>query len=192
MPTKWFAAIGTGLFLAATAAFGGLATAAEPPIPTADAGDDIVVDPFTVVLDRAVLLDEFPEAGVYVDPEKNERVLAVQLDVVNTWTEPLAARSENGLIGAVRVEGLGLADSAAHYDDATVGPILQPGVHAPIVLTWVIDGDRFADGDEIDVSVNTLSLYTGSFVTSGQWWTDPVAAVEVTLVADDVGAGAGG
>ena len=58
-------------------------------------------------------------------------------------------------------------------------------------LTWVIDGDAFSDGDEIVVSVNTMTLYTGSFVTSGQWWNDPVPSARVSLVATDVGAGAG-
>lgn len=191
LPTRWFAGIATGLFLAVTAAFGGLATASEPPVPTAEADEAIVAAPFTVTVERAVLLDEFPEAGVYVDEEEGERVLAVQLDVVNTWTRPLAAQSENGLTGAIRVEGLGPADSAAHYDDATRNPRLQPGVSAPIVLTWVIDGDAFSEGDEIVVSVNTMTLYTGSFVTSGQWWNDPVPSARVSLVATDVGAGAG-
>lgn len=189
LPTRWFAAIATGLFLAGTAAFGGLATAAEPPVPTAEPGQAIVADPFSVTLERAVLLDEFPEAGVYV--EDGERVLAVQLDVVNEWTEPLAAASEDALLSTVRVEGLGFADSAAHYDDATKSPRLQPGVDAPIVLTWAVPADRFADGDTISIVLNRMTLYTASFVASGRWWNDPVPSATVDLIATDAGAGAG-
>jgi len=138
-------------------------------------------------VERAVLIDEFPEAGIYV--EDGQRVLAVQLEVVNTWTEPIAALSEEGLTGAVRVQGLDPAESAARYDDATGNPRLQPGVPAEIVLTWAIEPEDFSEGDEIVVTVNTMSLHVGSFVASGQWWTDPVPAAEVTVAAEDVGSG---
>lgn len=187
VPTKWFAAIGTGVFLAATAAFGGLATAAEEPVPSAAPEQEVIAKPFTVSVERAVLIDEFPEAGIYV--EDGQRVLALQLEVVNTWTEPLAAGSKDSLAGAVRVQGLDLAESTARYDDATGNPRLQPGVPAEIVLTWAIDPEEFSEGDEIVVTVNSMSLHVGSFVASGQWWTDPVPAAEVTVVAEDVGSG---
>ncbi|MET0297593.1 MAG: hypothetical protein ABW024_09340 [Microbacterium sp.] len=189
VPTRWFAAIGTGLFLAVTAAFGGLATAAEPEVPVAETDQAIVAAPFTVTVERAVLLDEFPEAGVYV--EDGERVLALQLEVVNDWTEPLAAGSEDSLADTVRVEGLDVAASAAHYDDATINPRLQPGVPTTVVLTWAVDADRFAEGDEIEVAVNSMTLYTAGYVASGRWWTDPVATATVAVPLTDAGAGAG-
>src|SRR5688572_26515536 len=79
VPTRWFTGIGTALFLVATAAFGGLATAAEPEITALAPGEAHRNDQLSMTIERAVLVDEFPEAGVYVDD--GERVLAVLLTV---------------------------------------------------------------------------------------------------------------
>jgi hypothetical protein len=60
------------------------------------------------------------------------------------------------------------------------------------VLTWAVDESRFEDGDDIEVVINSMTLYTGSYVASGQWWTDPVATATVTTSLTDAGEGAGG
>jgi hypothetical protein len=188
VPTRWFAGIGTALFLAATAAFGGLATADEPEVAALEPGDTHTNDQLSLTLERAVLLDEFPEAGVYVD--EGERVLAILLTVENRWTEPLAASGDSSVTQSLSVEGVPDAPvSVARYDDATVAPWLQPGVPAQLVLVWAIEQDRLEDGQELEVTLNDMTLHTGSFVASGQWWTDPVAAATVTVEIEDVGAG---
>lgn len=189
VPTRWFAAIGTGLFLAATAAFGGLATAAEPgPAVLAD-GATHRNDQLSIQVERAVLIDEFPDAGVYV--EDGERVLALVVTVENEWTQPLPTSPGTSVAKSFTIEGLTDGpDSTARLDDATVGPWLQPGVPAQIVVTWAVDADRFEADQTLTVTLNDLTLYTGSFVTSGQWWTGPVPAATTTVVIEDVGAGA--
>lgn len=190
VPTRWFAAIGTGLFLLATAAFGGLATAAETPVAELALGAEHTNDQVSVTVDRVVLIDEFPEAGVYV--EGGERVLALVVTARNEWIQPLRASGGSSVTQTFSVEGLGDTppDSVARYDDATIGPWLQPGVPAQIVLTWAVDADAFADGDDVAVTVNDMTLHTGSFVADGQWWTDPVPAATVVVPVEDVGAGA--
>jgi hypothetical protein len=188
VPTRWFAGIGTALFLAATAAFGGLATAAEPAITELEAGATHQNDQLSIAIERAVLVDEFPEAGVFVDD--GERVLAVLATVENRWTEPLAAYADSSVTGSIEPAGLdGSPDSVARYDDATVNPWLQPGVPAQIVLAWAVDADAFEDAQEVEITLNDMTLHTGSFVANGQWWTRPVAAASVTIAIEDLGAG---
>jgi hypothetical protein len=190
VPTRWFAGIGTALFLAATAAFGGLAAVAEPGPTTLEAGVEHRSDEFAITVERAVLLDEFPEAGVFVDEDENERVLAVQIGIENLWTEPLQAGPLT-LTKSLAVEELGESpmESVARFDDATISPWLQPGVPAEIVLTWIFEEGDLVDGDILHLTLSDLSLYTGSFVTTGQSWEDPVPAATLTLVVTDAGSG---
>jgi hypothetical protein len=188
VPTRWFAGIATALFLASTAAFGGLATAAPAPITALEPGDEHRSDQRALTVQRAVLVDEFPEAGVLA--EDGERVLALVLSVENSWDEPLAASPGSSVIDSIAVEGLSAPpDSVARYDDATINPVLQPGVPAQIVLAWAVDAQAFADARRLTVTLNDMTLHTGSFVANGQWWTDPVASATVTVAVDDIGAG---
>ena len=138
VPTRWFAGIATGLFLAATAAFGGLATVSEPEIAAIQPGDEHQNDQLSITVERAVLLDEFPEAGVYV--EDDEDVLALQIGVENRWTEAISAGPAGSVARTVRIAELADTEreSVARYDDATTSPWLQPGVPAELVITWVV------------------------------------------------------
>lgn len=188
VPTRWFAGIGTGLFLVATAAFGGLATAATPPITALAPGEQHRNDQLVITVERAVLVDEFPEAGVFVDD--GERVLALLLSVENVWDEPLSASPSSSVVDSVTVEGLpDPPDSVARSDDATINPVLQPGVPAQIVLAWAVDAGAFIHAQSLQITLNDMTLYTGSFVANGQWWTDPVAAATLSVAVEDIGAG---
>lgn len=190
VPTRWLAGIATGLFLLATAAFGGLATAAPPELAQLEPGEPHVTDQRSLTVQRAVLIDELPEAGVSV--EEGERVLALVVDVENAWDEPQRSFGADSIGDSFAVEGMDPdADSSvARLDDATKGPILQPGVPAELVYAWAVDADDYAAGDELAVTLRELSLYTGSFVMTGQTWTDAVAAATMILEIEDVGAGA--
>lgn len=191
VPTKWFAAAGTVLFLAATAAFGGLATAEEPRPVELAAGEEHRNDQLAVTVQRAVLIDELPEAGIRVEP--GQRVLALIVDVENLWTEPLmTARGYSVRTAVVLERGSELleADEVARPDDGTFGPWLQPGVPATVVLAWGVDARSYREGQELRFVVRDETLYTASFVASGQSWEDPVAAAYVAVAVEDVGAGA--
>lgn len=177
VPTKWFAAIGTGLFLAATAAFGGLATAAAEPIAELEVGETHTGPLYALSVDRAYLFDELSEAGAY--PGDGQRVLALRVAVENVWTSP------EGLSGmretlSVSVAGAELT-SMARIDDGTTTVRLQPGVPAEVVVAWLVPDDALTDGDEVTVTVSDPTLRTGQAVTAGQWWDDPTPAAQVTM-----------
>ncbi|WP_228484682.1 hypothetical protein [Microbacterium cremeum] len=190
MPTKWFVGIATGVFLVATAAFGGLATAAPPELAKLEPGEAHVTDQRSLTVTRAVLIDELPGVGVY--PEEGERVLALVVDVENRWDEPQKAEGSDSIGASFTIGGMDTdaESSVARFDDATRSPELQPGVPAELVYAWAVDADEYEAGEELTVMLRELSLYTGSFVMTGQTWTDPVTVATMTLEIEDVGAGA--
>lgn len=190
VPTKWFAGIATGVFLAATAAFGGLATATEAGPVELEAGEEHLNEQLAITVQRAVLIDELSETGVTVEP--GQRVLALVVDAENRWTEPLPTRRGYSLSSSIALADRPAEEPGgiARFDDSTWSPWLQPGVPMTAVLAWVVDDDDYADGDELRVVLNDEALYTGSFVTSGQSWDDPRPAAIVTVPIADVGAGA--
>jgi hypothetical protein len=190
VPTRWFAGVATAAFLAATAAFGGLATAAPPELEQLEPGEPHMTDQRSLTVKRAVLIDELPGSGV--SPEEGQRVLALIVDVENTWDEPQGSSGTESIGDSFVLESIDAEaeSSVARLDDATLSPDLQPGVPAELVYTWVVDADAYAAGDELTVTLRELTLYTGSFVMTGQTWTDPVATATMTIEIEDVGAGA--
>lgn len=189
VPTSWFTGIATALFLGATAAFGGLATAAPPPVADLEVGEEHSNKQLSITIERIVLIDEFAEAGVFVD--EGERVLAVLVRVQNAWSQPLAASPVSSVTQSLQIDRLEGAppESVARYDDATLSPWLQPGVPAQLVIAWAVGADEFDDAQQLTVTLNDMTLHTGSFVANGQWWTAPVPAATVTVAIDDIGAG---
>lgn len=191
VPTGWFAGILTGVFLAVTAAFGGLAAVAAPPIPELALGETHENDQFAITVERAVLIDELPDAGITVEP--GQRVLALVVTAENRWDRAQPAHSTGGLSAAVRIAQLG-EDTApaavARFDDATTSAYLQPRVPAQLVLTWAVDAAQFAADDELTVELRDLTLHEGKLVTYGRWWDTPVTAARLTVAVTDVGAGA--
>jgi hypothetical protein len=186
VPTRWFAGIATGAFLLITAAFGGLATAPPPAPAKLEPGEAHITAERSLTVQRAVLIDELPDAGVLT--EAGERVFAIVADVENEWDRPVSA-GFGGIGSSLRIEGVDTEVSAARYDDTTSSPQMQPHVPAQIVFAWAVPAHAFAAGDEVPVTLYARSLYTGSFVTTGQWWTDPVRDAIVTVEVEDVGAG---
>ncbi len=186
VPTAWFATIGTGLVLAATAAFGGLDTAPAPQPVAVEPGAPFDTEPFVLTATRAVLSDELSLAGAY--PADGQRVLAVLIEVENT--HGTAQSSMQSLAHAVTVS---VTDepvaTIARTDDETLSPWLQPRVPAEVVLTWLVDAEELKGGDPVTVTLHDLTLHTGSFVAAGQWWTDPRPAATLALTVEDRGAG---
>lgn len=190
VPTRWFAGIATGLFLAVTAAFGGLATAAPPELTRLEPGEPHVTDQRSFTVQRAVLIDELPDAGV--DVEEGQRVFAVIAEIENAWTEPMPSTGSFGIASSFSIEHIemGSRDASARLDDSTWNPWLQPGVPATIVFAWPVQADRYSDGEEVEVTLYDTTLITGSFVSGDTWWDNPVADAVVTVEIEDVGAGA--
>ncbi|HEX5857402.1 MAG TPA: hypothetical protein VFY91_04760 [Microbacterium sp.] len=196
VPTKWFAGILTGLFLAATAAFGGLADAPAPAVASLDLGEPHTSAQLTVQVEDVVLVDDFPELSLDLQP--GERALIVLAHVTNEWTRPLyaGAGGSSDLADTVRVgvealEGVGPV-AIARVDDAVTSPLLQPGLRVPLAFIWAVPRSAVEGGDAVDVRVFDQSLYTGEVVTAGQWWDDPALAVTVSATITDLGSGATG
>lgn len=191
VPTKWFAAIGTGVFLAATAAFGGLnPVAAEIEAPRAlVAGDIHVNEQFAITVQRAVLIDDLREAGVA--PAPGTRALVLIATVTNVWDEPQGTAGIDSLGRLIAVDGLGSAEPTgiARMDDQTFLPRLQPDVPVELAIAWRVDAGAFTAGDEITVVLHDQTLYTGSTVLSGRYWADRDVGARVALEIADVGAG---
>ena len=193
VPTKWFAGILTGLFLAATAAFGGLADAPAPAVASLALGEAHTSAQLTVEVEDVVLVDDFPE--LFLDLEPGRRALVVLAHVTNEWTQPLHAGSgsDSDLVDTVRVGVDQLDEEApiaiARVDDASTSPLLQPGLRVPLAFVWSVPRSAIAGGDSVDVRVFDQTLYTGQVVTAGQWWDDPALAVTVAATVTDLGSG---
>ena len=185
VPTPWFAAIGTGVFLAATAAFGGLVDAAADPIPQIDPDEVHANGQLRLSVERAVIFDEFPETGVSVEP--GERVLAVVVEVENVWTEALPTSDGFSVSDALRLDALPDAapDGVARYDDGTQQPWLQPGIPVTVVVAWAVPARTFEGADELALRLYDESLYTGQLITYGQSWDSPVLAATVRVPLRD-------
>lgn len=191
VPTAWIAGIITGTFLIVTAAFGGLDTVTPPPLATLEPGDTHDNDQLSLTIERAVLIDDFREAGAYAD--EGERVLALIVNAENVWTEPLMTSLNNSVGMTIRVDALGDVhpESVARMDDATWSPYLQPGVPAELVLAWVVPEDMFAEGEPIALTIRDPELHIGQYLTYGASWGEPTPVATMRVTPTDVGAGLG-
>ncbi|MET0303429.1 MAG: hypothetical protein ABW040_05230 [Microbacteriaceae bacterium] len=197
VPTRWFAGVATGLFLAVSAAFGGLATVASEPDAVAASGDRVAGSPFAVTIDRAILIDALPELSL--EPERSgDRLLAVVLTAENTTLDPLTSGEEYGLTGGIQLDGVpelaAVAGRAVYrWDDSTESPLFQPGVPAEVAVFWdvpseVLDAGALADGGELTVRVIDRQLIDTTLYDGGRW--EPTGtATRVTVPIRDVGAG---
>ena len=200
VPTKWFAAIGTGLFLAVTAAFGGLAPVAaeEKPLEQLTVGETHTGAQLAMTVERAVLIDRLSGSGAFPDADKGERLLVLLVRMENRWSEPAIASAFAGLLDAtyrrnVVLAGDGaVADGIVREDDQTLDPVLQPGVPALIAFSWVVPGTAYRDGEELTVVLKDAALEHGQMLFSGDYWGTPEPAAHVSVEIEDVGAGAAG
>ncbi len=186
--TKWIGGIATVLILGATAAFGGLEAVAVPPVPEIAAGDTFAAGGLELTPQRAVLIDELNDTGVR--PAEGERLLVVIMDVTNIDDAPRWTKSA-GSVGAIRVDGNpDAAPAVVRYDDTTSSPYLQPDVPAPLVVTWAVPSDAYADGDELRLQLPTATKFTGEYFVYGDYWDDVAVGAYATLAIEDIGAGA--
>mgnify|MGYP003478185980 CR=1 FL=1 len=179
VPTKWFAGIATAVFLAATAAFGGLATAAEPPLPELAAGDTHTSQQFSLTPLRAFISDE-KIAGLTNEIDSNQDIIANVAEVENEWTTP---QGHLDFVDNIRLTELpDIAPNAvALLSDTTSQPTYQPGVPATVAVAWIVDEGTFAAGDDLRVVLRDRSNLVGSFIIEGDYWSPPVDAAYATI-----------
>ncbi|MCS5720109.1 hypothetical protein N1027_18415 [Herbiconiux sp. CPCC 205763] len=194
VPTKWLVSGLVGTFLIVSAAFGGLNDAAPTPLPVLAAGDAFTGAQLRIAVDRAVLIDAFPEQNIV--PDEGKRLLVVVATVEDVWTKPVSTLASIGAADNLRPVGVtGIAaDSAprtvAVLSDGSQYPELQPGVPIQLAFIWDVDRDALADGDPVRVDVYDKSYQAEGFVTFGERFDNPVVAAYAELPIDDVGAGA--
>jgi hypothetical protein len=193
VPTKWLVSGVVGLFLVVSAAFGGLNDAAPTPLPALAAGDPFTGAQLRIAVDRAVLIDSFPEQNIV--PDDGKRLLVVVATVEDVWTKPVSTIASIGAADNLRpVDVAGIdADTAprtvAVLSDGSEYPELQPGVPIQLVFIWDVDPEALADGDPVRVDVYDKTYLAEGFVTFGERFDNPVVAAYAELPVDDVGAG---
>ncbi|WEK12840.1 MAG: hypothetical protein P0Y48_10240 [Candidatus Microbacterium phytovorans] len=194
VPTKWFATIGTVLFLAVTAAFGGLnevAAAPTPALPELTAGEVHTSAQLSIRVERAVLIDELSGTGAFPDEEKGERLLVLLVEVENRWDEALQLSpfSSFSTGRVVRLSGDDrAADGIVREDDQTPDPWLQPGIPTLLAFSWTVGGADYTDGEELIVELSDSPLEVGELLFTGERWGAPALAATVRIAIEDVGA----
>jgi hypothetical protein len=193
VPTRWFVTGLLGLFLAASAAFGGLEEADAPPLPQLDVGEAFTGAQLRIAIEDAVLIDAFPEALII--PAEGKRLLVVRATVENVWDRPVPATNGIGAADNVRPRGIkDLEDSpltVAVISDGTKMPELQPGVPVELAFVWEVTPSAVGEDDVIRIDVLDKTYAAGGYVTYGERFQDPFVAAYAELPVTDVGAGVG-
>lgn len=193
VPTKWFTAIGTGLFLAVTAAFGGLAPVAaeDAPLHRLTAGETHSNAQVDIAVQRAVLIDELRGSGASPDVEAGERLLVLLVELTGARDEPVWTFGTDGVQRTIRLAGDERdAVGVVREDDQTPNPWLQPDVPALVAFTWTVPGDAYAEGDLLEVVLSVRTIETGQLLFTGEYWSAPAPAAVVSVTIEDAGAGA--
>lgn len=187
VPVKWVGTAATVVFLAATAAFGGLAAVPEPEPALVEHGQTYIGSELEITPVRATVIDQLRGTGVY--PQPGERVLTVVLDVRNL-SEFARLSTSSGALRDVRLEGFEhLEPSIARLDDETIAPWLQPGVAARVVLSWAVPADLAGDGDDVRMLLPDSTRSMGRFVLYGVVWSDAEIGGILVLAVEDLGTG---
>lgn len=188
VPTLWWIILAVAIVLGASALFGGLDdadTSGDSDVTTIAVGEQLVGDEFTVTVTGAQLYDAYPSE--YNEPEDGNRLLVVTAKVMNNWTEYTSLEELLGL------EFLGPTGQFTHtrvlLSDLTGNPIAIPRVPVEVAYVWEVPAGEFDDGDTVQVTIMSRTLFTDNFVTYGDYWTNPqpVAHVDVPITEGRIG-----
>lgn len=189
VPTKWLASVGIGVFLAATAAFGGLEAVADPKPPEVAPGEQVLTPNLDMTVQRVFVSDRV-EGGASADADSGERVLAVQLEVTSLSDEYRLVRGAPGFYSTRIVDGPDKApDASRPGESANRALILQPGVTDVIILSWTVDAGDYREGDEVRISLSNPQLNQWQFLDKEWHWADGGVSAFVTATLDDLGEG---
>lgn len=177
---KWFALAATASFLAATAAFGGLADAPAKEIPTVQPGETFARADLTLTIEGAGLSD-----SPWADPDDPERQLFVDVAVTNLGAAFLHSASD-GALRPLKIDGhdeLEFPRMTRPGESRTA--ILQPLVPTTVRVLWDVPREAFAAGDTIRVILPNATPRRMFTQSATVWDVTPGAYVEVVLT--DVG-----
>ena len=170
----------TSVSAPARPAFGGLATAAEPPLPELEAGDTHTSEQFALTPLRAYFSDEKIQ-DLTLKIEENQDVIAVVMEVTNVWSAPIDSPSfqPNFRLADLLDQE---ATVVALLSDTTPSPWFQPGVVTTVVVAWIVEEGMYAPDDELTLLVGDRTRLTDEFLNKGeQVWSPPTKAAQFTL-----------
>lgn len=189
IPTKWASMIGVGVFLAATASFGGLNSVAAPETPQVKVGERVITSNLEMTVDSAFLSDRV-EDGITADKENGERVLAVRMRVTNLFPEARTMRGMQGLQNTRIMDGPDDIPQISRPGEAAQGALaLQPGVPDEIILSWTVAASDYSEGDEVRIALSDPQTYRGQFLDDDLHWFEGGTSAVVTATLDDLGEG---
>lgn len=81
--------------------------------------------------------------------------------------------------------------SVTRVDDGTVQPWLQPEIPVQLVLEWSVDESLFGHGDDLQVVLHELEVFTYQIFSDESLLQPGAAAAEVYLPVEDAEAGEG-
>ncbi len=184
VPTAWFVSGAGAVLLASTAAFGGLADVPVPKPPKLHAGEHYVGSDLDMSVVSAAIGGEVRGTGL--SPAAGQRTLVVVLDVTNEFSKPRSASAKDALKGVtvkdVAVQGF----SADRTVDGSSVSFLQPGVATRVRISWLVDADDVAPGDEIQVLLPDSTHFVGELFTRGDYWADIRTGAYVTVGVDEL------
>jgi hypothetical protein len=142
----------------------------------------------STAIDDVYLTDTHPDG--FSEPEPGTTFLVVQVTAENLTREPQYLVGSGfypfTIPGVIELDDvLGPADySEVLVRDGSFGARLNPGVPDTVFVTFVVDDDLFADGDEIRVGL-TDGRAEQADIYDGTRWVNEHVAVEVPLVIRD-------
>ena len=163
VPTSWFATGATAVFLAVTAAFGGLDTVADP-VAQVPVGGSYDGAGFAMSVTGASLVDARKATGL--TPGAGQRVLLVALDATVTGPRPRVT-ADGGSLQGIRMEGLDAKPVIFRPDDDNLATTLQPGVRTSVLLAWLVPAD--VGGRRLTVRL-PIALEAKNNIQSGTRW----------------------
>lgn len=192
LPTKWLITGIAAILLAVSALLGGLNDSPVEAVPAIKAGTAHAGSELTITVERALLIDGFPEQ--YITPESGNRLLVVTATVKNTTNEP--RRLSTTEADAIALSNTpGVVDGAPPYaiavvDDGSQKVVVQPGVPVTLAFMWQVRSDAASAGDVAHVDLVDRVVVGQGKLTFGPLYGDPMTTATLALTLGDVGAGA--
>lgn len=172
---RWFADLGFSqmwklvvvLVLAVTALFGGLDNV-NTKVTVFEPGEDFSDGQYTLVVDRAALVDEITEGTRVVLPaEPGRHYLGVVARLTNDGTVPGNLLREFDLVGHPDQRFVG----AFRMADSSYNSALGPGLTEELAFFWELPETDLAAGESVTLRV-WKKKFIELFVTYGKTWID--------------------
>ncbi|MDT0158170.1 hypothetical protein Q9R19_11090 [Microbacterium sp. ARD32] len=190
IPTPWLITGCGAVLLAATAAFGGLQTVPPEPVPTVSLGEEYSGSDLQFTVQGVELRAERGNAASFPDQAKQQKVLAVIVDVVNTFGTPRLAVGGalvSPMVDGIRVDGIDVKPAIAYADDSAGAVWLQPDVPVRLVVSWVVGAHDLSDGDEVRLSLPDSTHRVGTNVQrSVDLWDEVVVGATLTAPVREI------